>query len=349
MRVAVVGLGWVGREVWLPRLLAHPDFEVRAVVEPRPDAVARAGALPAGVTVHAHHEDLAPGEVDAVFVLTPNHTHAEIAGTFLRKGLRVFLEKPTGTQADDLRLLADAAQAGGGRLVLSAAARHRADVRALADLVRAGTLGTPRLAELSWVRGRGVPGSAWFTRRESAGGGVLVDLGWHLVDVLHHLWGASPVRSATAVTSADFLGREGWSAPWHAAAGPGAAVDVEDQVTALVATEAYGLQLRCAWGSFAELDRTRIVLHGTAGTAELDCTFGFSPRRAPERSLRLYDGEGVRDLPLPPAAIGDEYDGQLDSLAAAFAADDATAAALGDADAALTVVAACYRAAARAR
>lgn len=344
MRVAVVGLGWVAREVWLPRLAEHPDFDVVAVVEPRPEAVERTAALVGGARVYGGHRELGPHEADLVFVLTPNHTHGAVAGHFLRQGLAVFLEKPTGTEPGHLRLLEDAARDGGGRLLLSTAARHRADVGELARLVADGALGTPRLAELSWIRSRGIPGSDWFARRETSGGGVLVDLGWHVIDVLHHLWGASAVRHATALASCDFLTREGWGADWHAGTAALANADVEDQLTALLATERYGLHLRFAWASHEAVDRTRLVLHGTAGTAELTTTFGFSPRRVTEPTLTLRQEGGERRVPLPQAGVGDEYDRQLDALAAELARADATDRALREAREALAVVEACYRA-----
>ncbi|MFF8730089.1 Gfo/Idh/MocA family protein [Streptomyces sp. NPDC015171] len=345
MRAAVVGLGWVAREVWVPRLLKHDGFELVAVVEPDAGALERAGSLPAGVRVHRSHEDLDTAGTDVVFVLTPNHLHGAVAGALLRRGANVFLEKPTGTEDAHLALLREAAEAGGGRLVLSAAARHRGDVGELSRLVDSGVLGTPRLAELSWVRSRGIPGSEWFLRRRSAGGGVLVDLGWHLIDVLHHLWGPTPVRGATAVATSDFLGRSGFSAAWHQGAPADAGGDVEDQLTALVAGDAYALQLRLAWASHVPVDTTRLVLHGTAGTAELTTTFGFSTHRVGRPALTLTRHGSVTDVPLPAAAVGDEYDGHLDALPQAFARPDATVIALREAGHALTVVDACYRAA----
>ncbi|MFJ3493756.1 Gfo/Idh/MocA family protein [Streptomyces sp. NPDC086091] len=346
MRIAVVGLGWVAREVWLPRLVKHPDMTVVAVADPRPEAVERAGSLIAGARLCAAPRDIGPGDADLVFVLTPNHTHEAVAGGFLRHGQDVFLEKPTATGADDLARLAESARAGGGRLLLSTAARHRADVGALARLVADGALGTPRLAELSWTRSRGVPAGDWFARRATAGGGVLVDLGWHLVDVLHQIWGAAPIRSATAVASADFLARGGWGAAWQSGGTPARPdADVEDQLTALLATERYGLHLRFAWASYETVDRTRIVLHGTEGTAELVTTFGFTTNRVTEPTLTLRRRDGERTVPLPPAGIGDEYDLHLDALPEALTRPDPTERSLREAHRALAVVDACYRAA----
>lgn len=346
MRVVVVGLGWVSQEVWLPRLLAHPKFQVVAAVEPNAETVVRARALIGDIPVHARHEDVPAGEVDGAFVLTPNHTHGLIGEWFLRQGCAVFLEKPTGTDRGQLDMLAMAARKGGGAVALSSAARHRADVATMRDVVASGALGTPRLAELSWVRSKGVPGKGWFTHRATSGGGVLVDLGWHLIDVAHRLWAPSPVRGAAAAASGDFLRRSGWDAGWRgeeSAASTGA--DVEDQLTALVSTDAYAMNLRFAWASHEELDRTTIALHGTEGSLVLRTTFGFSPLRVTTPTLVLKRGGVVEELPLPAARIGDEYDRHLDALVDLWQDADATARALSEAHDVLAVVEACYRAA----
>jgi oxidoreductase len=359
VRTVVVGLGWVAREVWLPRLRGHPGFRLVGAVEPDPAVVGRAGSLLAGVPVYPDCDEVPVADVDLALVLTPNHSHARIGAWFLRRGRAVFLEKPAATGGADLAELAGAVREGAGRLVLSAAARHRADVAALRGLVADGVLGEPRLAELGWVRSRGVPPAGWFTTRAAAGGGALVDLGWHLIDVLHHLWGPATVRGAAATMSDDFLRRQGWGMAWRGrdrsdGAGepgpgraPGPEPDVEDQLAAMVMTRRYGVSLRVAWASHEERDVTTIVLHGTAASARLRTTFGFSPHRVAQPSLVVSRHGEVTEVPLAVEPVGVEYDRQLDVLAAALSAGPAPAAgpALAEATAVLDVVAACYRAA----
>jgi oxidoreductase len=341
MRTVVIGLGWLATEVWLPRLLAHPGFKVVGAVEPT------ASPAPVGLPVYRDHREVPAEDVDCVFVLTPNHTHGEIGAWFLRRGCHVVLEKPSCTRAEEIDGLAEAARAGGGRLSLSAVARHRADVMALSSIVASGALGTPRLADLSWIRARGIPGSPWFTSHATSGGGALVDLGWHLLDAAHHLWGPARVRTAAAQATADFLHRPGWAAHWHGAAvsvgGDEAEPNVEDQLTALVTTDSYTLRLRFAWASHEDLDRTTIVLHGTDGSAELLTTFGLSPNRIATPSLRLKRGGQVEEIRLPACGVGDEFDRQLDALAAPTVdAGAATDRALTCARDVLSIVDACY-------
>ncbi|MFE0530352.1 Gfo/Idh/MocA family protein [Micromonospora sp. SD19] len=351
MRTVVVGLGWVATEVWLPRLLAHPAITVVGAVEPTVAAAERAAVLLGGVPVRPYYRDVPVDDVDMVFVLTPNHTHAEIAEWFLRRGRRVVLEKPNCTRVDEIDRLEAAAADGGGSLALSAAARHRTDVSALRDIVASGRLGTPRLAELSWVRGRGIPQRRWLTSSASAGGGALVDLGWHVLDVAHDLWGPVRVRAAVATATSDFLRRPDWSALWQpsSAATPGGAQmyagDVEDQLTGLVTTDSYALGLRFAWASHEEVDQTTITLHGTDASAQLRTTFGFSPHRLARASLHVRSAGRVEEVMLPDTRVGAEYDRLLDDLVTCD--DDATTKrSLDCVRDILSIVEACYASAA---
>nr|AAD31829.1 NapG oxidoreductase [Streptomyces collinus] len=151
VRAAVVGLGWAGRELWLPRLRAHPDFDLVAVVDP--DPAARADAVAAtGVPAHAATDALDPRAVDLAVVAVPNHLHTTVAAGLLDRGVSVFLEKPvclSGTEADTLA----AAERAGGLLLAGSAARHRADVLELAAVLP--EVGKVRHVDLAWVRARG--------------------------------------------------------------------------------------------------------------------------------------------------------------------------------------------------
>ncbi|GAA5052835.1 Gfo/Idh/MocA family protein [Streptomyces similanensis] len=327
LRVAVVGLGWAARSIWLPRLREHPGFVVGAVVDP--DPVSRAAAVaddpdtPALAAVH----DLDPARTDLAVVAVPNHLHCDIAGELLRKGVPVFLEKPVCLTSAEADLLAEAERVGGARLLAGSAARHRADVRAL--LACAGGLGAVRHVEVSWVRARGVPDAGgWFTRRQLSGGGALVDLGWHLFDVAAPLLGPAGFAQVTGAVSADFIGRDTARVSWRAeeaAAGPeqgrvsgrapGGVIDVEDTARAfLVTDDGVSLSLHVSWASHEERDVTRVRVDASAGSATLRCTFGFSPNRLERPELtRTVDGR-TRAVAVPEEPVGAEYDRQLDEV-----------------------------------
>ncbi|MFF5173651.1 Gfo/Idh/MocA family protein [Micromonospora sp. NPDC000089] len=314
VRVAVAGLGWAGRQIWLPRLAAHQRFTVTAVIDPDVRARDRARAAHGVPDAYADVTDLPADAADLVVVAVPNHLHAEVAARLLRRGVAVFLEKPvclTSVEADDL---AAAERAGGAVLLAGSAARYRADVRAL--LRAAPDLGTIRHVDVAWVRARGVPAAGgWFTRRDRSGGGALVDLGWHLLDTVLPLLGPAPIVHAVGSVSDDFVNDGAARAAWRDTAGPGGRGDVEDTARAFLLTaDGASAALHACWASHEATDRTTVAVHGTRGSATLRCTFGFSPNRlgAPELT-RTRDGETV-DLPFPAEPVGAEYDRQLDAL-----------------------------------
>ncbi|MCG8915908.1 Gfo/Idh/MocA family oxidoreductase [Actinokineospora sp. PR83] len=316
VRVAVVGLGWAGRELWLPRLREHADFEVVAAVDADPAARAAFGAA-AGIAVHPAVDALTAREVDLAVVAVPNHLHAEVAGTLLTGGIPVFLEKPVCLTAAEVDALA-AAERGGAVLLAGSAARHRGDVAALRRLIP--DLGGVRHVDLAWVRARGVPRSGWFTRRDKAGGGVLFDLGWHLLDALAFLLGPVGFAQVVGVTSDDFVNADGWGAAWRRDRSAADPADVEDTARGfLVREDGVSVSLRTSWASHEALDASLIRVEGSAGVAELRCTFGFSPNRQPEPVLTLTREGTTTRLAVPAEPIGAEYRRQLDGLAALLA------------------------------
>ncbi|HEX2312863.1 MAG TPA: Gfo/Idh/MocA family oxidoreductase, partial [Thermomonospora sp.] len=206
-------------------------------------------------------------------------------------------------------------------LLAGSAARHRADVRALYATAR--EVGRIRHVEASWVRSSGVPAAGgWFTHRRLSGGGALVDLGWHLFDVVTPLLGEFAFEQVVGVTHGDFLAAGDAAAAWRGDDAPagGPAGDVEDTARGfLVTRDAVSVAVRVGWASHEPLDVTTVRVEGTAGTAHLRCTFGFSPNREGGSALTLTRRGTPETVPVPEEPIGAEYDRQLDAIAAALA------------------------------
>ncbi|MFL4901742.1 Gfo/Idh/MocA family protein [Streptomyces sp. MMS24-I2-30] len=340
VRAAVVGLGWAGRELWLPLLREHADFEVVAFVDSDPAARAAFGEG-TDVPVHSTVDALTAQAVDLAVVAVPNHLHTVVAATLLANGISVFLEKPVCLTSDQVDTLA-AAESGGGMLMAGSAARHRGDVRALAQIMP--DLGDIRHVDLAWVRARGVPqAGGWYTQRDKAGGGVLVDLGWHLLDALAFLLGQVRFPQVIGVTSDDFVNDSAWRAAWRQDQPSGAGADVEDTARGfLVRDDGISVSLQASWASHEARDLSLIRVEGSSGTAELRCTFGFSPNRQPEPVLTLTrEGTNTR-LAVPTEPIGCEYRRQLDGLAGMLAAPDNRGKAIADARAIVRIIESFY-------
>ncbi len=317
VRVAVVGLGWAGAEVWLPLLCEHADFTVAAAVDADP-ASREAFRKATGLAAHPSADALSARRVDLAVVAVPNYLHAEVACALLATGISVFLEKPVCLTSAEVDVLA-AAERRGGMLLAGSAIRHRSDVGALRRVI--GELGDIRHVSLGWTRARGVPrAGGWFLRRDKAGGGALLDLGWHLLDTLAFLLGPASFTEVVGVTSDDFVNAGGWRAAWREDQ-PGAGIaDVEDTARGFgVRDDGVSVWLRASWASHEARDACLIDVEGSSGTARLRCTFGFSPDREPEPELTVTREGTTTRLAVPAERIGAEYSRQVDGLAAMLA------------------------------
>ncbi|MGW7622605.1 Gfo/Idh/MocA family protein [Streptomyces antimycoticus] len=321
IRTAVVGLGWAARSIWLPRLRRNPAFTVIAAVDPDERGRAAVAETEGGdrLPVLAAVHDLDPAEVDLAVVAVPNHLHCAVATELLAKGIAVFLEKPVCLTSEEAERLAAAERSGGAVLLAGSAARYRADVRGLYRI--AARLGRIRHVELAWVRARGVPDrGGWFTQRSLAGGGALVDLGWHLFDIAVPLLGTAAFRHAIGTVSSDFITQRSSRAAWRDDNGCpelSGGTDVEDTARGfLITDDGRSVVLHASWASHEALDTTRVTIDGSAGSATLRCTFGFSPNRLEKSTLtRTVDGT-TRPVAVPTEPIGTEYDRQLDLVPA---------------------------------
>ncbi|MYS44851.1 Gfo/Idh/MocA family oxidoreductase, partial [Streptomyces sp. SID5998] len=233
-----MGLGWAAKSIWLPRLRQHPSFGVSFLVEPNQAAWSDVPQDRTGTRLLSDVSELRRDEVDLAIVAVPNHLHSAVACRVLRMGIPVFLEKPVCLNSAEADQLAAAEREGGAMLLAGSAARYRADVLALREVIQRD-LGELRHIELSWVRARGVPSAGgWFTQRQFAGGGALVDLGWHLLDTVGPILGPVGFDQAVGTVSDDFVNDRSSEAAWRedAPREPDAAGDVEDTARGFLVT-----------------------------------------------------------------------------------------------------------------
>jgi oxidoreductase len=322
IRVGFVGFGWVGRSVWLPRLERHPQCDVVAVHDPYVPGPQDLG-LPGGVRAESLRQ-LADEGLDLAIVAPPNHLHAEAAGTLLAAGVPVVVEKPLCLSSAELTGLVRHSRDGGVGFQVSRPAPRRRDIERLTRLA-ADLLVGPVKVHATWLRRRGVPRpGSWYTRRAEAGGGALLDLGWHLADVAAGLLGEAALQRISAVLATG-AGASARAAAWRrdtpAAPPRDIAVDVEtDGELRAHFVNGSALYLRAAWASEVTVDTTRISVSGLTGDGRdaavtLETTFGFSPHRVALPSIEVRAGDRIDRLPAA-ASVGDEYDRQVEAAVA---------------------------------
>src|SRR5262245_47319380 len=217
LRVGVIGAG-----IGATHLAAYnqlPQVEVVALAGLDDDRVRRVAAEYKVPQTYREYEQLlsAPG-IDAVSVCLPNILHAPVTIDALRAGKHVLVEKPLARNADEGRAMIEAAQAADRVLMIAFNHRYRADVQWIKQYVESGALGKIYYAKAHWMRRAGIPRlGSWFVSKEQSGGGPLVDLGVHVLDMAMYLIGEPRPLAVSANTYAEFgpRGLKGWDLRSH--------------------------------------------------------------------------------------------------------------------------------------
>jgi predicted dehydrogenase len=195
LRLGIVGCGAVTERYHLPAVAASDDVELVALVDPveeRASKLAREHGAPVVLTEHGG----LPGTVDVAIVAAPNRLHAPIACDLARAGVHVLVEKPLARTAAECDEIAAAAREGKVVVAVGHDFRHFPVAQLARELLAGGLLGTVHGAELlQSAAGRWPYASAYVFSREESGGGVLIDFGVHMLDLLGWWLGDLSVRA----------------------------------------------------------------------------------------------------------------------------------------------------------
>ena len=143
-------------------------------------------------------EMLAAEQLDAVSVCTPNKLHEQPVIDALNAGCHVLCEKPLAHSAEAGERMVAAAEANGRKLVIGFQYRYHARTQYLRRAFDAGAFGKVLYARVRAIRRRGIPNWGVFGRKELQGGGPLIDIGVHVLEMAHYAMGCPPPASATA-------------------------------------------------------------------------------------------------------------------------------------------------------
>lgn len=310
VRVGVVGLGF-GGESAVKAYRQIPGVEVRALAGQEQERLAWLGrTYEIPHLYHDYEELLARDDLDAVSVAVPNFLHAPVATAALKRGLHVLCEKPLSRTLEEAEAMVKAASEARRVLRVVFNYRERGDVRVLKQAIDEGRLGKIYYAKAYWMRRRGIPGAGtWFVNKEKAGGGPLIDLGTHVLDLALYLLGEPEVTAVTAATYSE-LGQRGWGVDLRSKkTGSGNPFDVEDLATAFLRLSTGGtLLLESSWATHSSAqDDFGLVLYGVEGGAEIrvrNYEFGDT--------LRIYtDVAGVPSEITPSVGHGEHHLGVI--------------------------------------
>ncbi|MBR7835112.1 Gfo/Idh/MocA family oxidoreductase [Actinospica durhamensis] len=190
LRVGLIGFGTAGRFFHAPLLATTPGVELTAVVTSNPERAGQAVSAYPGVTVVGAPEQLWPLGLDLIVVASPNKSHVSLAEAALEAGSAVVVDKPLAVSSAEGRGLVETAERLGLPLSVFQNRRWDGDFRTIAHVMRAGRLGEVRRFESRFERWRPQLKGGWREQGDRAeAGGLLYDLGSHLVDQALTLFG----------------------------------------------------------------------------------------------------------------------------------------------------------------
>ena len=260
LRCGVVGLG-VGKRRHIEGYRTHPNAEVVAIADLDPARLEDVGnaygidkRYPT-LTDMLRHEKL-----DVISIATPNKLHMPQTVEALEAGCHVLCEKPMAlTEKDGLKMI-EASKRTGKRVMINFSTRISPEAYAIKRAVDAGTLGDIYFARSIWMRRRRLPGfGGWFGKKELSGGGPLIDIGVHRLDLAIWLMNFPKptwVMGATYDPIAQEIARK-----------EGKEYDVEDLAVAMIKFEnGATLELEASWCShIKEREHVSTRLLGTKG------------------------------------------------------------------------------------
>ncbi|GAA0315370.1 oxidoreductase [Sphingomonas oligophenolica] len=291
INTGVIGYGLAGASFHAPLIAAVDRLELAAIVTSRADEVARDHP---GVAVVASAEALiADPSIGLVVIATPNHLHVPLARAALEAGKHVVVDKPFAVDPTDGEALIALARTRGLMLSVFHNRRWDSDFLTVRGVLDSGALGEVMLAELRWDRFRPAIKGGWREASVEEGGGMLADLGPHLIDQALALFGKPEALSADL-----------------AAQRPGVMVDDYFELTLF-----YGARRVILSGStLVASARPRFALHGAAGSF---VKYGLDPQESFLRAGANAGDTGYGEEPIETFGTLTFGDGRTEGIVSA--------------------------------
>ena len=201
LRLAFIGAGGIAQNQHMPRFAEMADVELVAASDPNQDAL---NAVATKFGIEKHYSDwkqmLKQEELDAVSVCTPNFLHAPAAIDALNAGCHVLVEKPLAMNPAEGRKMLDAAKKNDKALVIGFQYRFHPATQALKRAADDGAFGEIYFVKCQALRRRGIPNWGVFGRKDMQGGGAMIDIGVHIMEMAHYVMGCpAPVAASGSV------------------------------------------------------------------------------------------------------------------------------------------------------
>ena len=190
LKVGIIGCGGIANGKHMPSIKAVDRADMVAfcdLIPERAEKAAKEYGTPDAKVYTDYQELLKDPTIDVVHVLTPNRSHAQLTIDALHAGKHVMCEKPMAKTAEDARRMVQAAKETGKKLTIGYQHRHKPESRFLKSVIERGDLGDIYYAKALAIRRRGTPNWGVFLNEYEQGGGPLIDIGTHSLDLTLYL------------------------------------------------------------------------------------------------------------------------------------------------------------------
>ncbi|MDA1763998.1 Gfo/Idh/MocA family oxidoreductase [Bacillus cereus] len=292
--VGIVGAGWIAEKVHLPFILANPNVNYVGVYDVDNIRLQSIVNENSNIRSYNSYDDVLRDEnIDIVIILTPNFLHFKQIKQAIYYGKKVFCEKPIciNNEIDDLKKLM--MEKKDYYIYPLLPNRYKAEINELRSAIK--EIGEVYKVYAGWTRGKGIPTSGWFLDKNKSGGGVLVDLGSHLVDVLLYILEFPKIELCEGNLVSHFTTGENNRATWREKKVIKKYEEfqdtVEDSAQVFLKNKKTSMVIDLCWDSYLNEDKTYFEIHGTQGFVRLETLFGFSNRIKENKAKLILTSE----------------------------------------------------------
>lgn len=272
VKVAIIGCGGIANGKHMPSLAKLKNVELVAFCDVLVERAEKAAADYGGenAKVYDDYQELLLDEsIEVVHVLTPNNLHAEISVAALDSGKHVMCEKPMAKTSAEARLMLEAAKRSGKKLTIGYNNRFRPDSQHLHKVCERGDFGEVYYAKAHAIRRRAVPTWGVFLDEEKQGGGPLIDIGTHALDLTLWMMNNYKPKSVMGTTYHKLSQKKDAANAW----GPWdpEKFTVEDSAFGFITMEnGATIVLESSWAlNSLDVDEAKCSLSGTEGGADM--------------------------------------------------------------------------------
>lgn len=273
LKVGIIGVGSISNE-HIQAYLKNDKVDLKAFCDVDENQLKKMGKQYGVSDLYLSMEEmLQNADIDAVSVCTWNSAHAPCTIAALDAGKHVLCEKPMATNQVDAKKMVEAAERNNKLLMIGFVRRFGNDTKVLQDFIKSDFFGEMYYSKAQFLRRHGNPGG-WFGEEARSGGGPLIDLGVHVIDLVHYLMGQPKVVSVYGATFKKLDHRSDLNDDTDYSSiskSDQDIFDVEDLASAMIRFESgQVLSIDTSYNLNLKEDITKIDLFGTKGGATIN-------------------------------------------------------------------------------